>query len=79
VSHDPLGPVVITPRDIYDQLVRLTDIVGKLAERETATTRDLEDHERRLRAVEARLWPLPTVSILIAVAALAIGLLRGAS
>ncbi|MFJ8687202.1 hypothetical protein [Micromonospora wenchangensis] len=35
----------------------------------------ITDLDTRLRQVEARLWPLPAASLLIALAALAIGLL----
>ncbi|WP_213452904.1 hypothetical protein [Rhizomonospora bruguierae] len=99
--HDPLGPVQITPRDIYDQMVAVRDqmvavrsAVERLADRAESTSRDLTDHEQRLRlvedvrpgprirdleermrSVEARLWPLPTVSVLLALAALALSII----
>ncbi|MFG1800186.1 hypothetical protein ACGFI4_08435 [Micromonospora carbonacea] len=91
---DPLGPVTITARDIYDALVRLDSTVNRLADQATGHGEDLRDHETRLRvveearpapriadlegrvrAVEARQWPLPAASLLVALAALAIGLL----
>jgi len=93
-GQDPLGPVQITPRDIYDALVALRSSVERLADRAESTTQDLADHEQRLRAVEdvrpgprirdmeerlrlveGRLWPLPTVSVLIALTALAVGII----
>jgi len=71
---DPLA-VHITGREIYDAVVRLTGRVDVLIEQQTAVRDDLADHEERIRTVERRLWPLPTMSVLIAVAALAVGLL----
>ncbi|MFV2094813.1 hypothetical protein ACFHW1_04890 [Micromonospora sp. LOL_014] len=73
-GDDPLA-VKITGREIYDAVVRLTGRVDVLIEQQTAVRADLADHEERIRTVERRLWPLPTVSVLIAVAALAVGLL----
>lgn len=35
----------------------------------------IRDMEERLRLVEGRLWPLPTVSVLIALTALAVGII----
>ncbi|MFG1844921.1 hypothetical protein [Micromonospora carbonacea] len=91
---DPLGPVQITGRDIYDALIRLTASVDRLTSQGDGHGEDIRDHEARLRLVEdvrpapritdlegrlrqveARLWPLPAASLLVALAALAIGLL----
>lgn len=49
---DPLGPVTITPRDIYDALVALRSSVERLANQSESTREDLVDHEQRLRLVE---------------------------
>jgi hypothetical protein len=72
--HDPLA-VRITGREIYDAVVRLTGRVDVLIEQQTATRAEVADHEARLRAVERRLWPLPTAGLLVSVAALATALL----
>lgn len=93
-SSDPLGPVVITSRDIYDALIRLQETVSRLVDQNVGHADDIRDHETRLRAVEdvrpaprikdleervrgveARLWPLPAASLLIAAASLAVALL----
>jgi hypothetical protein len=70
---DPLA-VRITGREIYDAVVRLTGRVDVLIEQQTATRQDIQDHEERLRAVERRQWPLPTASVLLALIAVAIGI-----
>jgi len=77
VSAGELGPVQISARDIYDALVALRSSVERLADRAESITQDVIDHEQRLRAVEARQWPLPTVSVLIALTALAVGIIGG--
>lgn len=91
---DPLGPVVITSRDIYDALIRLQATVAELVSQGAGHRDDIVDHETRLRAiedaqpgrrlgdldqrvraVEARLWPLPAAGLLLSLAALAVALL----
>lgn len=52
MTGGPLGPVTITPRDIYDALVALRSSVERLANHAESTREDLTDHEQRLRAVE---------------------------
>lgn len=74
---DPLGGVVITSREIYDAVVRLTGRVDVLIEQQTQTQRDLQDHESRLRSLERARWPLPAASVLIALASLGYALLGG--
>ncbi|KXK61948.1 hypothetical protein AWW66_10935 [Micromonospora rosaria] len=91
---DPLGPVMITSRDIYDALIRLTASVDRIASQTEGHGEDIRDHETRLRAVEevrpsprikdledrvraveARLWPLPAAAVLLSMTALALALL----
>lgn len=79
---DPLGPVVITGREIYDAVVRLTGRVDVLIEQQNTTARDLQDHEKvsasthadfesRLRSLERARWPLPSLAAAVSLAALA--------
>lgn len=93
-GNDPLGPVTITARDIYDALISLQEKVGRLVDQGASNADDIRDHEARLRvvedarpgprikdletrvrAVEARLWPLPAAAVLLSLAALVTGLL----
>lgn len=74
---EPLSGVVITSREIYDAVVRLTGRVDVLIEQQGTTARDVTDHEVRIRAVERRMWPLPSAAVLIALAALVVPLIRG--
>lgn len=78
---EPLGPVVITAREIYDQQVRLVAAVERLVDRLDEQQRDLrdhqavqqrtnDDHEARLRRLESGRWPLPSLAALLALASL---------
>lgn len=76
---DPLGPVTIGAREIYDQVTRIGTAVERLADQNVGLGRDIEgvaedvkDHEVRLRTLERARWPLPTLSALLALAAVVI-------
>lgn len=73
---DPLGPVIITSREIYDQLVRVVAAVERLADKLDEQNRDLHDHETRLRSLEKGRWPLPSLAVLVSIAALALSFLK---
>lgn len=75
MSTDPLAGVVITSREIYDAVVRLTGRVDVLIEQQTTTTAEVKDHEARLRAVERRMWPMPSIALLLAAASLAVAVI----
>lgn len=68
MTLDPLGGVVITLREIYDVVVRLTGRVDVLIAQTDEVRHDLQDHETRLRVLERARWPLPAVSVLLAAA-----------
>jgi hypothetical protein len=83
----PLGPVVITAREIYDQLVRVVAAVERLADGLEGQRQDLrdhqvtqervnQDHEDRLRSLERARWPLPSLAVLVSLAALALAFLK---
>lgn len=73
---DPLGPVLITSREIYDQLVRVAAAVDRVSNQLVDMAQDLHDHETRLRALERARWPLPALAVLVAMASLALTFLR---
>lgn len=84
-GHDPLGPVVIGAREVYDAVMRLTatverlvdghaDAERKLQDHEARSDRRHDDHEVRLRALERARWPLPALAVLVSVAALVLPL-----
>ena len=76
---EPLGPVYIGPREIYDQLVRLTATVDRLVAQHDDVGKDIADHEARLRALERARWPLPSLAVLVSIASLVLAFfaLRG--
>ena len=85
-GFDPLPGVVITAREIYDSVVRLTGRLDVLIEQHTAMSQDLRDHEiradtrhndheSRLRSLEKARWPLPSLAAVISVAALAVAII----
>ncbi len=73
---DPLGPVVITSREIYDKLVLVAEVVNGLAKGMIDQAKDLGDHETRLRALEKARWPLPALAVLVSIAALALAFFK---
>lgn len=75
MSEPPLSGVVITAREIYDAVVRLTGRVDVLIEQQTQTTHEVQDHEARLRSLEKARWPLPAASVLIAITSLAVAVI----
>lgn len=83
---EPLGNVVITAREIYDAVVRLTGRVDVLIEQQNTTSRDLSDHEKasssvhadfetRLRSLERARWPLPSLAAAVSLVALSLTLI----
>lgn len=67
---DPLGPVVITTREIYDQLRSVVTLLERAINKLDEHGTDLKDHENRLRALERARWPLPSLAVLVSIAAL---------
>ena len=67
---EPLGPVTIGLREVYDAVMRLTGTVERLAAQHDDTARQLSDHEARLRTLERSRWPLPSLAALVSIAAL---------
>lgn len=69
-GHDPLGPVVIGAREVYDAVMRLTATVERLVDGHADADTQLKDHEARLRGLERGRWPLPSLAVLVSIAAL---------
>lgn len=71
-----LGPVVVTAREIYDAVVRLTGRVDLgLAQQDTQRAISA-DHEARLRTLERARWPLPSLAVLLSLGGLVINFIR---
>lgn len=86
-GYDPLPGVIITAREIYDSVVRLTGRVDVLIEQHGALSQDLRehevftdtryaDHEGRLRSLEKARWPLPSIAAAVSLAALIVAIIK---
>jgi hypothetical protein len=71
---DPVGHVVIGAREIYDAVMQVSATVNRLAQQHDDLAKDLQDHEVRIRILERSRWPLPAVSVLVSVAAVAVAI-----
>lgn len=69
---DHFGPVVITPREIYDAIIRVSSKVDLLSAQMTGYEGDKSDHEKRIRSIERRMWPLPSLAVLLSGAAVVV-------
>ena len=74
--------IVITQKEVYDAVLRLDGKVTAFNEQLTHVKEDIidikkehekdhADHEIRIRGLESRQWPLPTLAILLSVGAIA--------
>jgi hypothetical protein len=76
----PPSGVLVTIREIFERVVQLGVKVDVLLAQQNDASKDVADHESRLRALERNRWPLPAVTVLVALAALVvsvIGAVRG--
>lgn len=62
--------VVIGLKDIYDAVLKLQSTVDRLVSQQDDHSKDITDHEGRLRSLERGRWPLPSIAALVSVAAL---------
>lgn len=69
---DPLGPVYVGAREIYDMVVRVGAAVDRVADQLVDLRKDRDDHESRLRSLEKARWPLPSLALIVSLAAIAI-------
>ncbi len=65
MADEPTG-VVVSFKDMYDELRRLVEGVGKLTQELQESRKTDEDHEKRLRVIERWMYALP-ISIVLAV------------
>lgn len=77
MSTEHRSGVVVTLGTIYDTLLRIGEDVTVTKERVGTLRADVDHHDTRITTLERRTWPLPSLSILVALGALAAALLRG--
>lgn len=75
-TPDPLVGVIISSREIYDVVVRLTGRVDVLISQNEEQKSDISDHELRIRQLERNRWPIHLLTALIAAAALVVAVLK---
>ncbi len=65
----PEGSAIITPNQMYREVVAIRNSVGDLVARLTGLPDTLQDQETRLRAVEGRVWVASGVATVVTAAA----------
>lgn len=71
---DQFGPVVITAREIYDAVIRVSAKVDTVALQQTYAEQERTDLQRRVTSLERMRWPLPSVAALCGIAAVVIAI-----
>jgi hypothetical protein len=61
-ERDPLG-VTISAREIYDEIVGMREDVRRLTQASEGVAQQLDDHEQRLRKLEAWRYALPVATV----------------
>lgn len=79
MSLDPLGPVTIGAREIYDELKTVGSKVDRVDAKVDGIVAEVTDHETRIRKLESGRWPLPSLAALIALASLVLAIITFAS
>jgi hypothetical protein len=76
---EPLGGVRISAQEVYNQLIRLTDLVvsmngkiDRLTEKQSDAAEVDKDHEARLRSLEKARWPLPSIGLILSAVAVVV-------
>lgn len=72
---EPPSGVVITSREIYDAVVRLSGQLDVLITQHAETANDVFDHESRIRTLEKARWPLPSLAVVASLIAVALGII----
>jgi hypothetical protein len=66
------GQVYAEVRQMHDAMTRMEVKLDTVANQRTA----IDDHEKRLRALERARWPLPTIGALIGIAGVILALVH---
>jgi hypothetical protein len=69
-------PVTIGLREIYDAVIRLGSKVDLITAQMANHDQRATDHEARLRTLERGRWPLPSLAVLVSLAAIVISVIR---
>jgi len=75
IPPEPFGPVFITAREIYEAVVRTGQKVDSLSDKVISVAEDVLDHDKRLRALEQRRWPIPATSLAVSAMSLVVAVI----
>jgi hypothetical protein len=78
VTDEPVPVVTITAAEMYGELRATRESVSRIEGKLdglAGINEQLDDHEERLRRLESRQWPWPTIAALAAVAAVLVAVL----
>jgi hypothetical protein len=75
LTSDPLGPVTIGAREIYDELKTVGVKVDHVSSQVDGVVADVADHENRLRVLERSRWPLPSIAALVSLVSVVLAIL----
>lgn len=64
---------VITLKDIFDKLQKIAEDVIVLRQEASHSVALADDHERRIRAIERRIWALPSIATVLGVIGVVLG------
>lgn len=67
----------VSNKDIYSLLMSLQGQMTTLVTQGSQSAREIVDHESRLRLLEKARWPLPSLAVLLSLAALLLPFMRG--
>jgi hypothetical protein len=70
----PMQGVWISSGHIYSAVLTVSGKVDGLVLQHNGITTQVNDHELRLRALEANRWPVPVLSVLVALCSLGVAL-----
>ena len=71
--------VRVTLRDVYEVAVRTEQTVALLVQSDKDRADGMKDHESRLRDLEKKVWALPSIATVIALAGLVLSLVKMAA
>lgn len=67
-----MEPVEISGREMYDAILALTQQVTIMVEKIDMLCETTKAHERRISSLEERRWPIPVLSVVIPLIAVAL-------
>lgn len=70
----PFQGAYVAPPNTYGAVMELTGKINTLIMQHTYLSDQYKDHEIRLRALEANRWPVPVLSVVVALCSLGVAL-----